>query len=135
MFKVFFGKYIYIILTITCSTYSQLVLRWQMQKVIVMPSSFILKILFLLRLILTNGFVFSAFCASLISALSWLLALRALPLGLIFPLLSLTYVTIGIGSYVFLKEPFKAMQIAGILLILTGSYLVHIGGEHVSSTL
>lgn len=106
-----------------------------MQKVIVMPSNFILKILFLFRLILTNGFVFSAFCASLISALSWLLALRALPLGFIFPLLSLTYVTIGIGSYVFLKEPFKTMQIAGILLILTGCYLVHIGGEHVSSTI
>lgn len=130
--KAVLSDYSYVFMTIVLSTTSQIILKWQIKKIAAFPSSFSEKILYMIRMIITNYFVLFAYFICFIASICWLLALKKLSLNVAFPLLSLSFVTVCTASSIVFREPLKISQILGILFILVGSYLVNLA--HASST-
>lgn len=121
----FFQKYLFVIITIVCVTYFQVVLRWQMQKVDALPTSIVLKVVFLIKLVLTNMYLLSAYVVSVISTLCWLMAIRTMSLNTAYPLLSLSLISTSVCGSLILKESLRLSQIIGIAFILIGGYLIN----------
>ncbi|GHC32992.1 putative 4-amino-4-deoxy-L-arabinose-phosphoundecaprenol flippase subunit ArnF [Kushneria pakistanensis] len=66
-----------------------------------------------------------------LSMLCWVLALRAVPLGVAYPFLSLSYVLVYVGSLCLpgLADTFSWLKLAGIALIMTGVAITFYGGS------
>jgi multidrug transporter EmrE-like cation transporter len=58
------------------------------------------------------------------SVIVWLMVLSRVPVSMAYPVSSISYITSAIAAYYLLGEDFGVMRIAGILIILTGVYLV-----------
>ena len=135
MFSFFSRKYLYIISIISCITYSQLVLKSQLSKICSNSDTFLGNIVSIIRLSLSNFLILSAYASTFIGMFIWFLALRIFPLSVLYPFLSITYVTIYIGSCVFFKEPITLSQSLGVLCIVVGSYLIQFGASRASHPL
>lgn len=79
-----------------------------------------------------GGFLTGAFIQQLVLSLTiyslgivnWIFALRFVKLSIAYPLTSLNYVGILLGSYYFFDETITLIRIAGVVLIFTGVLLV-----------
>jgi len=60
-----------------------------------------------------------------IAAFLYIIALRKLPVSLAFPSVSLSYALVAVLGHWLFNEPFGWQQIAGIVLIMGGVFLVH----------
>ncbi len=69
-------------------------------------------------------FVFLGILAYAFSMLLWLYALSNFDVSFAFPLVSLSYVFAGIFSIIFLKETIPMMRWAGIMVIVTGCFMI-----------
>ena len=75
----------------------------------------------------SSPFVFGGFIFVFSGALFWLAVLSRWPLSLAYPLLSISYI-IGIAaSVVILKEKVSWVQVAGVVVIMVGVFLVSRG--------
>jgi len=81
-------------------------------------------IVFLIRSIFTNFYLFFGLVSYGLSFLFWMLALSKLKLSVAYPAVSLMYIFIMIGSYFIFKESISVYQIIGIILILTGLFFI-----------
>ncbi len=72
----------------------------------------------------SSPFVLGGFFFVFSGALFWLAVLSRWPLSLAYPLLSISYIIGIIASVVFLKEKISFVQIAGVLVIMVGVFLV-----------
>nr|WP_130835512.1 4-amino-4-deoxy-L-arabinose-phosphoundecaprenol flippase subunit ArnF [[Erwinia] mediterraneensis] len=65
-------------------------------------------------------------CAYALSMCCWYLALRRLPLSKVYPLLSLSYVLVGIFALClpWLQEGFSLAKLAGLLTVVAGLVLI-----------
>lgn len=59
-----------------------------------------------------------------LSVIFWLLALRQAPLSLLYPMVSLSYIFVIIGSVVILGESLSTMKIIAISIIMIGVILL-----------
>lgn len=59
-----------------------------------------------------------------VSLLCWLLAMRSLPLSVLYPLVSVTYVVVAVGAVVLFGESLSPLQAAGIAIIGLGVVLL-----------
>ena len=109
----------YIILTVGLTVYGQLILKWQVNKIGLLPESFADKLQFLGRLCI-NPWVISVFAAAFIAALSWMLALTKFQLSYAYPFISLTFVLVLILSAVFFHEQVTWPKAVGMIFIITG---------------
>ncbi|MCH9631809.1 MAG: 4-amino-4-deoxy-L-arabinose-phosphoundecaprenol flippase subunit ArnE [Chlamydiae bacterium] len=120
----FLGSYGYVALTIFTTVYFQLILKWQLVKMPVMPDALPGKIYLLISTVLTNVYLLSAFLAAATGLISWMLALKVLPLSTTFPMLSLSYILVMVlSSYIF-NEQVYALQIVGLVFISLGVALL-----------
>jgi multidrug transporter EmrE-like cation transporter len=108
-----------VFLTVTCTVYGQLILKWQVDKAGAVPDSTRGQAGFVLGL-LANPWVISVFAAAAIAALAWIGALTRIELGRAYPFVGLTFVTTLIGSALFFGEPLSAPKVAGTLLVVVG---------------
>ncbi len=74
--------------------------------------------------IITNKYLVGGVLLYAFLAVLWLGALSSLDVSYIYPLLSIAYVLVAIGAFVFLKENVTAVRWAGIILIALGSFLI-----------
>ncbi len=80
----------------------------------------------------TEGLFTSTFIQQLVLALSvyslgivnWIFALRTVKLSIAYPLTSLNYVGILLGSYYFFDEKITLIRVVGVVLIFLGVLLV-----------
>lgn len=125
MIKNLMDRYLFVILTISLTTYFQIILKWQIMKLSFHPTQSVLsKFLFLAKSASTNIFIISAFVASAFGSLCWMLALRKNALSSIFPMLSLSFILVTVISSFLFKERVGYYQIAGIILITVGVILM-----------
>jgi drug/metabolite transporter (DMT)-like permease len=73
---------------------------------------------------LLDPLVWTAVMAMGIGAVTWLLAIRQLQLGVAQPAMSLVFVIVPLAAAFFLGEPLPALRIAGLVLIVAGVLLV-----------
>jgi multidrug transporter EmrE-like cation transporter len=112
--------YFYIVGTVLCTIYGQLILKWRIGVFGPLPPGLTDKIIFLLKLIL-DPFIFSGLFAAFVASMFWMAAVTRLDLSTAYPLITagLTTFTV-ILAIVVLKEPLSFSKVMGLLLIVSG---------------
>ncbi len=106
--------------TLACTVYGQVVLKWQIAQVGKVPGPVVEKALFLGRLIFVNPWVFSAFAAAGIAAIAWMATLAVYDLSTAYPFMSLSFVLVAAASALLLGEAFTLGQGVALLMIVSG---------------
>ncbi|MBK2026299.1 SMR family transporter [Francisella philomiragia] len=116
--------YLYIVGTIFCTVYGQLVLKWRIVNYGTLPNNFSEKVIFLFKLLL-DPFIFSGFAAAFIASFFWMAAMTKFDLSYAYPIIvgGLALIT-SIFAIIFLKEPFSMYKVFGLLLIIFGVYFL-----------
>jgi hypothetical protein len=104
--------------TLACTVYGQVVLKWQLEQVDRVPAAAVEKVVFLARMIFVNPWVLSAFAAAGVAALAWMATLVVYDLSVAYPFMSLSFVLVAAASAVFLGEAFTLGQGIALLLII-----------------
>jgi drug/metabolite transporter (DMT)-like permease len=109
-------------MTVALTVFGQLAIKWQLGTQ-VMPEGIGQKVLFLLCQLI-NPWVFAGFAAAFLGGLFWMAAMTKLPISRVYPLMSLAFVAVTVGSAFFFNEPLTATKIAGVLLLVPSLVLV-----------
>jgi multidrug transporter EmrE-like cation transporter len=119
-------SYVYVSLTILLTIYAQLVMKWEVVNAGVFPDRIAEKIWFVIRL-LANPWVMSVYLAAFLGSLTWMAALRKLPLSYAYPFTSLTFVLILAFSVVVFNEAISSVKMIGMSLIVLGIFVASRG--------
>ncbi|CAM2869703.1 4-amino-4-deoxy-L-arabinose-phosphoundecaprenol flippase subunit ArnF [Legionella steigerwaltii] len=114
-----FVNYSYIVLTILCTVYAQLVIRWQMKSAGALPPGFLSKIMFVFLQFL-NPWIVSVVFASTLAIISWMAAMTKFEISYAYPFLSLSFIFVLIFSSFILGESLNIYKIAGTILVTLG---------------
>lgn len=74
----------------------------------------------------SNRYIIAGFALYLIPALIWTYLLSKLPVSVVQPVLSLTYVLTPLLAMIFLSEPVPGLRWVGILVIVVGVSIVSV---------
>lgn len=113
------SNYLYIVLTVLFTVYGQIVVKWQMNNVGVVPAGILDKAAFLFGQ-LFNPWIISVFFAAFLAALSWMIAMTKFELSYAFPFTSATFVCVLLSGGIFFHEAITWPKIVGVLLIVLG---------------
>jgi len=72
----------------------------------------------------SNPYVISAVFMTIVTALSWLLAVSKAELSYIYPFMALSYVLVALFSLYIFKDDITALRWLGIVVICVGIFLV-----------
>ncbi len=72
----------------------------------------------------SNPFIIIGILCYIISVVVWLLVLSRVDVSIAYPMVSIGYIVSAIAAYYLLGETITMQRILGILVILTGVYLV-----------
>ena len=116
--------YLYIVGTVICTVYGQLILKWRIARYGQLPDGFREKLLFLFGALL-DPFILSGLAAAFVASLFWMAAVTRLDLSAAYPLITagLTVITVVL-SVLLLREPLTAGKLLSILLIVSGVLLL-----------
>lgn len=78
--------------------------------------------------LLREPFFFFGFLLYFLAALVWFRVIAAAPLAIAYPLLvSITFIAVTAGAALIWGEPLTVQKVVGLVLILTGIFLVSVG--------
>lgn len=112
-------SYIYIFGTIFFTVYGQLIIKWQMAKIGVLPSSFNEKMVIILLMFL-NPWILSALISAFLAAICWMVAMTKYDLSYAYPFMSLSFVMVLVLSGLFFQESITPLKIIGASFIIIG---------------
>ena len=115
--------HLYILTTLLCTVYGQLVLKWQMGGAGPLPAGAGDKLLFLLQQLL-NPWIISGFVSAFLASLAWMAAMTRFDLNYAYPFMSLAFVVVMGFSVLFLGEQLSAQRVAGTLLVVAGLVVI-----------
>jgi len=113
------ANFLYILTTVLCTVYGQLIVKWQVSAAGAFPTSSRAKAYFLLRL-LVNPWILSSLVAAFLAMLSWMAAMTKFKLSYAYPFMSLAFVLVLILSVLLFHEPVTAPKVLGIMLVAAG---------------
>jgi len=111
--------YFYIFATIFFTVYGQLVLKWRISAVGVMPNEFIDKVFFLFNLLL-DPFIFTGFLSAFIASFFWMATMTKFELSYAYPFMSGAFILVFLFSVIFFNEVITWYKVIGLLLIILG---------------
>ena len=111
--------HLYILTTLLCTVYGQLVLKWQMASAGPMPAALPDKLVFLLKQLL-NPWIVTGFVAAFLASLAWMAAMTRFDLNYAYPFMSLAFIIVMLFSILFLGESVTAPRVVGTLLVMAG---------------
>lgn len=114
-----FSDHIYILSTIFFTTYSQLIMRWQVGNTGGLDPGLEGKIFFIVKM-LTNIWVLSGIAATFLAGISWMMAMTKFEISYAFPFVSLNYILILVAGFIVFGESFSAVKAVGTLLVIAG---------------
>ena len=94
----------------------------------------VMSLITILFKILFNPWVFFGLFTFVISMMSHLYVLSKVELSFVYPFLSLAFVAVAVGSWVFFAEDINALRIVGIGFICIGTVLIAQGGSSDSAS-
>ena len=109
----------YVLGSILCTVYGQIVVKWQVAKAGALPASFSERIPFLLHLVL-QPWILSGIAAGFFALLCWLAAMTKFELSYAYPFMSLAFVLVLVLSALLFHEALTTAKILGVLLIIAG---------------
>ena len=112
--------YLYILGTVVCTVYGQLVLKWRIGKYGALPDNLSEKLIFLVKLIF-DPYIFSGFSVALVASFFWMAAMTKFDVSYAYPFITagLTLLTVFL-AIVILGESFNTQKIIGVLLVVSG---------------
>lgn len=116
--------YFYISGTILFTVYGQLILKYRMSFYDQMPIVLSEKIIYILKLFL-DPLILSGLIAAFAASLFWLATLSTqIELSRAYPFTIISFVLVVLFSAILFKENINIYIVIGILLIITGIYLI-----------
>lgn len=112
-------RYLYPVATLLLTVYGQLIVKWQVDRAGAMPADLGGKLTFLGRLIL-SPWVISVFVAAFLAAASWMVALTHFSLSRAYPVMSLSFALVLVGSVLWLGESLSWPKVLGVTIIAVG---------------
>lgn len=113
------AAFAYVIGSVLCTVYGQIVVKWQVAKAGALPATLPEKIPFLLRLVL-NPWILSGIVAGFMALVCWLAAMTKFELSYAYPFMSLAFVFVLILSAVLFHEAMTVSKVLGVVLIMAG---------------
>ena len=119
--------YFYIVGTIVCTVYGQLILKWRIGKYGELPDAFLEKLIFLFKL-LFDPFIFSGLAVAMLASFFWMAAMTKFDVSYAYPFITagLTLLTV-ILAILLLGESFTLPKVVGVLLIVIGVSIMGLG--------
>ncbi len=111
--------YLYILGTVLCTVYAQLIIKWQAAGAGSMPAETGKKVLFFSRL-MVNPWVISSLFAAFLAFLCWTAAMTKFKLSYAYPFISLGFVLVLLMSAVCFHEAITLPKLLGMSLIVIG---------------
>ncbi len=111
--------FVYVLGSVLCTVYGQIVVKWQVGKAGALPASFSERIPFLLHLVL-NPWILTGIAAGFFALLCWLAAMTKFELSYAYPFMSLAFVLVLVLSALLFHEALSVAKIFGVLLIIAG---------------
>lgn len=115
--------YLYVVLTIVFTVYSQIVMKWQVSSVGQLPSEFDGKVLFVFHLLL-NPWVLSGVFATFLAGVSWMCAMTKFEISQAFPFMGLNYIFILAAGYFVFGESLGFQKILGTFIVIVGLIII-----------
>ena len=115
--------YVFIALTVLCTVYGQLVIKWQVSRLGALPADAYGKLTFLAKALL-NPWIVSGLAAAFVASLFWMLALSKLPLSTAYPYTAASFVLVLVFAALLLSEPISLGKLLGTALIVAGVALL-----------
>ncbi len=114
--------YFYILGTIICTVYGQLILKWRIGKYAELPDDFLDKLIFLIKL-LFDPYIFSGFAVAMLASFFWMAAMTKFDVSYAYPFMSGAFVLVFFFSVVFFHEPVSWQKVLGLIFIIVGIIL------------
>jgi len=111
--------YIYIFLTILFTVYGQLILKHRISDITNMPSGISLMIFFI-KLIFIDKFVFSGLISAFFASIFWMATLSKFEINYAYPFMALNFLLIFLFSMLFFHESINIYKIIGLFFIIIG---------------
>lgn len=115
--------HLYLLLNIIVVTYSQIVLKWQLNVCGEMPSALPEKAKYLFFFLL-NPWVISAILAVGLGSITWILVLTKFELSYIYPFTLLSYLAVILLSFFIFQENLTILRLVGILVVMAGMLVI-----------
>ena len=119
--------HVYIALCIIFTVYGQLILKWRINALTSFPDPLSEKVFFLVKLILTDFFIFSGFVSAFIASIFWMAAMSKFAISYAYPFMSLAFVAVMICSSFFLGESINNTKLVGTAFIVCGLIILSRG--------
>ncbi len=119
----FFINHFYIFLTILFAVSSQLIIKWKMSAFDLSGYSSVSEKFYFALTMLLNPYIILSLLLTLLSGLSWMIAMTKFDISYAYPYTTLGYVLILIFSALLFHESIDIYKILGIILIISGIYL------------
>jgi len=111
--------YFYILGTIFFTVYGQIVMKWRINNVGVMPDGFTEKLSFLTHLLL-DPWIFSGFVSAFIASFFWMATMTKFEISFAYPFMSSAFVLVFLLSVILFQEAVTGEKIIGLVLIVAG---------------
>jgi multidrug transporter EmrE-like cation transporter len=120
----FFATHIYIFLSIIFAVSSQLIIKWKMNSFSIdnIGEGILDKFIFATTM-LFNPYIMLSIIFTLLSGLSWMIAMTKFDISYAYPFTTLGYVLILLLSWLLFGEDINIYKVSGIIFIIIGIYL------------
>lgn len=115
--------YILVFISVAAMTAAQLLLKKGLLLVGEFPAHLGNLLPFFLKAF-TNIYVISAVLLTIVTALTWILAVSKAQLSSVYPFMALSYVLVALFSLLLFKEDVGVLRWLGIIVICAGVFLV-----------
>ncbi len=120
----FFINHLYIFLSIFFAVSSQLIIKWKMSAFDLSGHEGIVAKFFFAFSMLFNPWIMLSIFLTLLSGLSWMIAMTKFDISYAYPYTALGFVLILIFSALLFHEPLNGAKVLGVLLIVSGIFVV-----------
>lgn len=120
----FIVDHLYIFLSILFAVASQLIIKWKMSAFDLSHMASLWEKFFFAGSMLLNPYIILSILLTLLSGLSWMIAMTKFDISYAYPYTALGYVCILGFSVVLFHEPLNLYKIIGVIFIIIGIVLV-----------
>lgn len=116
----FFINHIYIFLTIIFAVSSQLIIKWKMSEHNLDHYTNVFDKFYFVLSMLMNPFIILSILFTLLSGLSWMIAMSKFDISYAYPFTTLGFVLIFLFSIFLFHEPITWQKTVGLIFIILG---------------
>jgi drug/metabolite transporter (DMT)-like permease len=116
-------SYVFIALTILFTVYGQLIIKYEIDSVVSIPTGIPL-IGFVMKFMFFRPLVISGLLSAVLASMTWIAALSKFELSYAYPFISLNFVAVVGLSFLLFGEGINAYKLIGLALICLGVFVV-----------